>query len=80
MEPIHLCTSDTETATIPDPDCPRADLHTPCPPGYLSWFDWAGSRYAKGSKQSRCPSCGRYLVWSPVPARTNKPSGARRVR
>lgn len=63
--PIFVCGGDTATVADPDPTCPRSDLHTPCPPGYIEWFDWAAARAYRGSTQSRCPGCDRYNVWSP---------------
>lgn len=71
---LILCIPDVTTLVDPNPDCPRAELHTPCPPGYLAWFDWAGSRVGKGSRQSRCPGCGLYNVWSPLPPRAASPT------
>lgn len=48
----------------PNPNCPHARLHTPQPGGYVEWFEWAASMNYKGHRQSRCPGCNRYYVWS----------------
>lgn len=61
---VIICAIDIETVTVPDPSCPRAELHTPCPPGYLNWFEWAAKMNYRGSQQSRCPGCQLYHVWS----------------
>lgn len=61
---IYLCGGESDVA-VPDPDCPRSDLHTPCPTGYTNWHAWASTRHARGSTQSRCPGCGKYAIWSP---------------
>jgi len=44
--------------------CPRVDLHTKCPPGYLAWQDWAEHR-SKTHSQRKCPGCGLYTIWFP---------------
>lgn len=44
-------------------DCPRkAELHTPCPRGYIEWQDWA-AQASKTHKAQRCPECNLYAVW-----------------
>ena len=49
---------------IPSPECPHADRHTPCPPGYLRWHDWAAWMNYRKFRQSRCPDCGLYNIWT----------------
>jgi hypothetical protein len=43
-------------------DCPKRHLHTKCPPGYLSWHEWAEKK-ARRHYQVRCPGCGLYVIW-----------------
>lgn len=43
-------------------DCPRKELHTPCPEGYLQWHAWA-DKMSKTHKQVRCPGCGLWAIW-----------------
>lgn len=48
------------------PACPRRDLHTPLPHGYVArqlWFE----QKARTHKQTRCPGCGLFAVWVPLP-------------
>lgn len=59
---IHLCPVELPLVT-PHRTCGQAALHTPCPPGYNLWHEWA-ARKARTHKQSRCPGCGRYLIWT----------------
>jgi hypothetical protein len=70
----YLCPIPREPV-IPNPECPRAELHTPCPPGYVEFFEWAAQMSYRRSRQSRCPGCGLYAIWStpakPLPAETN---------
>lgn len=49
---------------VPNPDCPNADQHTPCPTGYTQWHEWAAQMSYRRSWQSRCPGCGEYAIWS----------------
>lgn len=44
-----------------DPPCGNRDDE---PTGYGAWFGWAASLNARGYKQSRCPKCGLYTIWS----------------
>jgi hypothetical protein len=50
-------------------DCPDADTHTPTPPGYLDGFDWA-DRMLKTHDQTKCPTCGFWVIWKPKKARS----------
>lgn len=70
---IYLCGGETGIV-IPNPECPRSELHTPCRPGYMNWHAWASARHARGSTQSRCPGCGLFNVWSPE-RRINRTAG-----
>lgn len=45
-------------------DCPSAKFHTPQPKGYGAFFSWCAHMVRQGYKQSRCPDCKRYVVWS----------------
>lgn len=60
---IILCTPD-ERLTVPNPDCPNADQHTPRPEGYIAWHTWAATMSVK-HKQRRCPGCGLLNIWTP---------------
>lgn len=57
-----LCGGD-ERLVDPNPDCPRHELHTPCPTGYVDWFEWAATQSYKGRRQARCPGCGLLNIW-----------------
>lgn len=48
----------------PNPDCPNADQHTPCPDGYLAWHTWAKAK-SRTHRQRRCPECGLWKIWEP---------------
>ncbi len=48
--------------TVPGPDCPNADQHTPQPSGYIAASSWA-DEMMKSHDQQRCAGCGRWLVW-----------------
>ncbi len=42
-----------------------AKFHAPDEPtGYLAWHEWAEQK-AKTHRQSKCPTCGLYAVWTP---------------
>ena len=60
---LYLCGGD-DRLFDPDPSCPRSELHTPQPRGYVEWFEWAGRMNYRGHSQSRCPGCNRYRIWS----------------
>jgi hypothetical protein len=51
-------------ADIPAP-CPRADLHTPAPFGYLAWHEWA-EVMSRTHRQRPCPGCDRVSIWEPT--------------
>jgi hypothetical protein len=59
---IYLCPVELPHVD-PNPDCPRRELHTPQPPGYVEWFEWAGQMAYKGNTQRRCPGCNLYTIW-----------------
>lgn len=46
------------------PECPKKDLHTPSPEGYVHWHDWA-EYMSKTHRQIRCPGCGLLAIWVP---------------
>lgn len=62
---IYLCGYDDGSRVTPNPDCPNADQHTPEPPGYVEWHEWA-KKMAKTHKQRRCSGCDRWSIWVPV--------------
>lgn len=43
-------------------DC--AQLHTPCPTGYVEWHLWAEEK-SRTHKQERCPNCDLWAIWKP---------------
>lgn len=46
-------------------DCPDIANHTQGPSGsYVAWHEWA-ERMAQTHRQSRCPTCGYYAIWTP---------------
>ena len=45
-------------------DCPNAANHTPCPDGYMQRIAWV-DRMEKTHKATRCPGCGKWVVWAP---------------
>lgn len=47
---------------VPNPDCPEADKHTPCPEGYIAWHRWA-EEMSKTHRQRKCKGCGLYSIW-----------------
>lgn len=59
---IYLCPVERPHVD-PNPDCPQHELHTPQPPGYVEWFEWAAHMNYKGSRQRKCPGCGLYNIW-----------------
>lgn len=63
MSQLFICIPDTATVRDPNPDCPRNELHTHSPEGYIAWHDWAASMNYKGHRQSRCPGCNLYVIW-----------------
>jgi hypothetical protein len=42
--------------------CPNEAKHTPSPPGYLQWHEWALQK-SRRHKQIQCPGCGLYAIW-----------------
>lgn len=51
-------------ADAPDP-CPRADLHTPAPFGYLAWHEWAEAM-SHTHEQHPCAGCDLLFIWVPT--------------
>lgn len=49
---------------MPELLCPHFEDHTPCPEGYIQWHAWA-EEMAKTHRQSKCPGCGLYVIWTP---------------
>ena len=50
--------------------CPRAELHTSCPSGYIAWHGWA-DEMVKTHRAQRCPGCHLWRVW--VSKKTKEP-------
>jgi hypothetical protein len=44
------------------PNCPKENLHTPTPEGYIQHAEWADQRM-KTHTQIKCPGCGLYAIW-----------------
>jgi hypothetical protein len=57
-------TDPTRDLRIPNPECPNAAAHTPCPVGYNDWDEWARIK-SKTHRQITCQHCGRYVIWLP---------------
>lgn len=51
--------------------CPNSDAHTPSPDRYLHWHHWA-ERMSKTHRQTKCPVCGRLVIWTPKRSRTKE--------
>lgn len=52
--------------TAPDIPCLRVTEHTPVPHGYVArqlWFE----QMARTHRQTRCPGCGLFTIWEPLP-------------
>jgi len=62
---VYLCGYDDGRRVTPNPECPNVGQHTPEPPGYLQWFDWA-EEMAKTHEQRQCPGCERWSIWEPI--------------
>lgn len=45
-------------------ECADRAKHTPDPPGYLAWMEWAEKK-AKTHDQHQCPTCGFWVIWKP---------------
>lgn len=48
-----------------DAPCPRADLHTPAPSGYVAWGEWAEAM-SRTHRQRACPGCRLLSIWVPT--------------
>ena len=42
--------------------CPKAQLHTHQPTGYVQWHEWAEQK-SRRHYQVRCPGCGLFSIW-----------------
>lgn len=51
---------------VPPATTDRCVRHTPQPVGYLAWHEWA-ERKARTHRQERCPGCGLWKIWRPIP-------------
>lgn len=56
----------------PAADCPDFMHHTPCPPGYLQWHEWA-RKMSRTHRSTRCTGCGRFVIWLPRKAKQAPP-------
>jgi len=62
---VYLCGEDNGTRVIPHIECDQADMHTPEPPGYTQWHEWADAM-SETHRQTRCQgTCGLLCVWVP---------------
>jgi hypothetical protein len=64
---IYVCGGDFRERPEPNNTCPNRAEHTYGPAGYADWFEWASRLGAKRHVQSKCPDCGRFLIWTPRP-------------
>jgi len=56
-------TYDARHGGTPRTTCPDTKkLHSKEPSGYLQWHEWAEKK-AKTHEQTRCPTCGYWVVW-----------------
>ena len=42
----------------------NCDNHTPCPSGYVEWYDWSEKK-TKTHRQIECRGCGLLSIWIP---------------
>lgn len=63
---VFICGADDGQRVDPNPDCPEHDKHTPQPPGYIQWHEWAGKMARTRHCQRACPGCGLRLIWLPT--------------
>ena len=58
-------------ANVREMDCPYFEDHTPDPPGYIKWHEWA-AKMSKTHKQRKCSGCGLYAIWEPRAVRAHR--------
>lgn len=63
MGRVLLC-GDHGLLVTPNPDCPNAASHQPCPAGYIAWHTWAEAAMQVAT-QAQCPSCGLWRICTP---------------
>ena len=51
--------------------CPKRSKHTPAPPGYLQWHEWA-TKKGKTHRTVRCSGCHLFTIWVPKKRRAAK--------
>jgi hypothetical protein len=54
--------------------CPDVRKHAKEPLGYLQRHDWMEKR-TKTHVQSRCPTCGYWVIWTPKPFKRYRKDG-----
>lgn len=53
-----------EPGSVREASCPNRTNHTPSPPAYLAWHEWAEHK-AKTHQQIRCGGCNLLVIWVP---------------
>ncbi len=61
---VYICGGPSDVRVVPNPTCPSAAEHTPQPPGYTEWHEWA-EEMGKTHKQQRCAGCHLLNIWAP---------------
>ena len=51
-------------------DCPNVEAHALHPLGYTDWHEWALKKN-RTHKNSKCPGCDRYTIWTERPAKAS---------
>jgi hypothetical protein len=62
----YVC-GNTGIVTKTDQDCPNYENHEPMPTGNVEFDEWS-RRLNKTKKNSKCPDCGLYNIWTLRPA------------
>ena len=60
---LRVVVCGTSALDVPFPDCANAVEHTPCPSGYVAWFEWCANQAYQRKRQQRCPKCHQYVIW-----------------
>jgi hypothetical protein len=60
-------------AFVHETRCLGREKHTPCPPGFMQWHEWAEKK-SKTHVQVKCDGCGLYVIWKPKRASARNPA------
>lgn len=63
---IYVC-GNTGIVTKTNQDCPNYENHEPMPTGNVEFDEWS-RKLNKTKKNSKCPDCGLYNIWTLRPA------------